>query len=78
MKPTVNNSVFQTKITPIKPLNEEFTLAQCRVMALGKNRNFYAFLRVFSLVKAFALFYSFFINADILSNASLSCATPVA
>lgn len=40
MKPTVNNSVFQTKITPIKPLNEEFTLAQCRVMALGKNRNF--------------------------------------
>lgn len=30
---------FNAKITPVKPLNEEFTLCKCYVMALGKNRN---------------------------------------
>lgn len=30
---------FNAKVTPIKPLNDEFTLCRCYVMALEKNRN---------------------------------------
>lgn len=30
---------FNAKITPVKPLNDEFTLCKCYVMALDKNRN---------------------------------------
>lgn len=30
---------FVGKITPIKPINEQFTLCKCYVMAVGKNRN---------------------------------------
>ena len=30
---------FNAKITPIKPLNDEFTLCKCYIMALDKNRN---------------------------------------
>ena len=30
---------YQVNIKPVKPLNTELTLARCRVMALGKNRN---------------------------------------
>ena len=30
---------FNAKITPVKPLNDEFTLCKCYVMALNKNRN---------------------------------------
>lgn len=30
---------FNAKIKPVKPLNEEFTLCKCYVMALDKNRN---------------------------------------
>lgn len=30
---------FNARVTPVKPLNEEFTLCKCYVMALGKNRN---------------------------------------
>ena len=30
---------FNAKITPVKPLNSEFTLCKCYVMALNKNRN---------------------------------------
>lgn len=30
---------FNARIRPIKPLNNEFTLCKCYVMALGKNRN---------------------------------------
>ena len=30
---------FNAKITPVKPLNNEFTLCKCYVMALDKNRN---------------------------------------
>ena len=33
---TVN---FNAKVTPVKPLNDEFTLCKCYVMALDKNRN---------------------------------------
>ena len=31
---------FSTKFEVIKPLNDDFTLCKCRVMALGKNRNY--------------------------------------
>lgn len=31
--------VYQANIKPVKPINNELTLARCRVMALGKNRN---------------------------------------
>lgn len=31
--------MFDAKIVPVKPLNEEFTLCKCYVLALGKNRN---------------------------------------
>ena len=31
---------FFTKFEVIKPLNQDFTLCKCRVMALGKNRNY--------------------------------------
>lgn len=31
--------ICNASISPIKPLNSELTLAKCRVMALGKNRN---------------------------------------
>lgn len=30
---------FNAKVTPVKPLNDEFTLCKCYVMALDKNRN---------------------------------------
>jgi|GEM_PF-1093915 len=30
---------FNAKIKPIKPINEEFTLCKCYILALGKNRN---------------------------------------
>lgn len=30
---------FNAKVTPVKPLNDEFTLCKCYVMALNKNRN---------------------------------------
>jgi len=30
---------FTAKIKPIKPINEEFTLCKCYILALGKNRN---------------------------------------
>lgn len=30
---------FNAKVVPIKPLNDEFTLCKCYVMALNKNRN---------------------------------------
>jgi hypothetical protein len=30
---------FNAKITPIKPVNEEFTLCKCYVQGIGKNRN---------------------------------------
>lgn len=33
------NIEFNAKITPVKPLNDEFTLCKCYVMALDKNRN---------------------------------------
>lgn len=35
-----NQVNFNAKIKPIKPINDEFTLCKCYVMALGKNRNF--------------------------------------
>lgn len=38
MKQT-NKVMFNAKIVPVKPLNEEFTLCKCYVLALGKNRN---------------------------------------
>lgn len=38
MKQT-NKIMFNAKIVPVKPLNEEFTLCKCYVLALGKNRN---------------------------------------
>lgn len=31
---------FSTKFEVVKPLNQDFTLCKCRVMALGKNRNY--------------------------------------
>lgn len=31
---------FSTKFEVVKPLNKDFTLCKCRVMALGKNRNY--------------------------------------
>ena len=34
-----NQINFNAKVTPIKPLNDEFTLCRCYVMALEKNRN---------------------------------------
>lgn len=37
--------VYRAQIQPVKPLNDELTLAKCRVMALGKNRNFSHFSR---------------------------------
>lgn len=33
------NIGFTSKIKPIKPINEQFTLCKCYVMALGKNKN---------------------------------------
>lgn len=30
---------FTAKITPLKPVNDEFTLCKCYIMALGKNHN---------------------------------------
>ena len=30
---------FNAKVTPVKPMNDEFTLCKCYVMALNKNRN---------------------------------------
>ena len=33
------NIGFTSKIKPIKPINEQFTLCKCYVMALGKNEN---------------------------------------
>lgn len=30
---------FNAKITPVKPVNDEFTLCKCYVMAINKNRN---------------------------------------
>ena len=30
---------FTSKIKPVKPINDEFTLCKCYVLALGKNRN---------------------------------------
>ena len=33
------NIVFTGKAKPVKPINEQFTLCKCYVMALGKNQN---------------------------------------
>lgn len=33
------NIAFKSKVTPVKQLNDEFTLCKCYVMAIGKNRN---------------------------------------
>ena len=33
------NIGFTSKVKPIKPINEQFTLCKCYVMALGKNEN---------------------------------------
>ena len=30
---------FSSKIIPVKPVNEQFTLCKCYVMAIGKNQN---------------------------------------
>ena len=30
---------FKAKIKPVKPINEQFTLCKCFVMAIGKNVN---------------------------------------